>query len=115
MEVRALTIRAQNAERLASNYHNQLLAAEEKITVTNQKTTVSDNKWSVRVKEYESRLKQAEERVKRERQGGKERVLELENQTKSYQRQLEIAKSRIQQLNNIVEEAGLKGKASPRP
>lgn len=44
----------------------------------NQKTQVVDNKWEARVKEYETRLKTAEEKVKRERQGGKERVGELE-------------------------------------
>ena len=44
----------------------------------NEKTTIADGKWEARVKEYESRLKAAEERVKRERQGAKERVVELE-------------------------------------
>jgi len=44
----------------------------------NEKTSLADNKWDARVKEYESRLRVAEERVKRERQGGKERINELE-------------------------------------
>ena len=44
----------------------------------NEKTSAVDNKWEARVKEYESRLRVAEERVKRERQGGKERINELE-------------------------------------
>jgi hypothetical protein len=44
----------------------------------NEKTSTADNKWEARVKEYESRLRTAEERVKRERQGGKERINELE-------------------------------------
>lgn len=48
----------------------------------NQKSMAADNKWEARVKEYESRLRAAEERVKRERQGSKERVLELENRIK---------------------------------
>lgn len=48
----------------------------------NQKTTAADSKWEARVKEYETRLRAAEEKVKRERQGYKERVLELENQIK---------------------------------
>ena len=47
-----------------------------------QKTTVADSKWEARVREYESRLKAAEEKVKRERQGGKERALELEAQVR---------------------------------
>jgi len=44
----------------------------------NEKTSTADNKWEARVKEYETRLRAAEERVKRERQGGKERINELE-------------------------------------
>ena len=82
MEIRALTARAQNAERRAINLQNQLLQSEERLTSVNQKTTVADNKWEARVKEYETRLKTAEEKIKRERQGGKERALELENQMK---------------------------------
>ena len=48
----------------------------------NQKNIAADGRWEARVKEYEARLKAAEERVKRERQGSKERVLELENNLK---------------------------------
>ena len=82
MEIRSLTARAQNAERRAINLQNQLLQSEERLTAVNQKTTVADSKWEARVKEYETRLKTAEEKIKRERQGGKERALELENQLK---------------------------------
>lgn len=62
--------------------NNQLLQHEEKISTLNQKTSTADAKWETRVKEYEARLKAAEEKYKRERQGGKERILELENQIK---------------------------------
>jgi CO dehydrogenase/acetyl-CoA synthase delta subunit len=130
MEVRALTARANNAERRVINLQNQLLAAEEKVTSMNQKTTVADNKWEVRVKEYEGRLRQAEEKIKRERQGGKERALELETQARyvffiavrrwnaegcfrSYQRQIELAQKRIQQLNEIIDKAGMNDKNPP--
>ncbi|GJE88186.1 anucleate primary sterigmata protein B [Phanerochaete sordida] len=106
-EVRALNARATNAERRVANLQNQLLAAEERVTAMNQKTAVADNKWEVRVKEYEGRLKQAEEKVKRERQGGKERAHELEAQARQYQRQIELAQKRIQQLNEILDKAGL--------
>jgi hypothetical protein len=75
-------IRVNNAERRLVNAQNQLAAAEEKMAAMNQKTTAADSKWEARVKEYETRLRTAEEKVKRERQGYKERVLELENQTK---------------------------------
>ena len=82
MEVRSLTTRAANAERRLNNAQNQLLATEEKIASMNQKNIAADGRWEARVKEYEARLKAAEERVKRERQGSKERVLELENNLK---------------------------------
>ena len=81
-EVKALMARANNAERRLTNAQNQLAAAEEKMSVMNQKTTVADSKWEARVKEYETRLRAAEEKVKREKQGFKERVVELETQIK---------------------------------
>ncbi|KAL4245899.1 hypothetical protein ABKN59_009564 [Abortiporus biennis] len=114
MEVRALTARANNAERRISNLQNQLAISEEKVTAMNQKTTIADNKWEARVKEYESRLKAAEEKIKREKQGGKERALELETQAKSFQRQIELAQKRIQQLNEIIESTGLSTKTPPK-
>ncbi|KAI9457601.1 hypothetical protein BJY52DRAFT_1426638 [Lactarius psammicola] len=100
-EVKALMIRANNAERRLANAQNQLAAAEEKMAAMNQKTTVADGKWEARVKEYENRLRAAEEKVKRERQGYKERVLELENQIRSLQRQRELAEKRNLQLADI--------------
>lgn len=120
MEIRALSTRAATAERRLNNAQNQLLQTEEKMSSLNQKTAAADSKWEARVKEYESRLKSAEERVKRERQGGKERVNELEGQVKlvffSYiesqrlipwlralQRQLEIAQKRSQQLTGVID------------
>ena len=63
----------------------------------------ADAKWEARVKEYEARLRAAEERVKRERQGGKERVGELEGNVKSLERQLEVARKRNTQLQEIVD------------
>jgi len=62
---------------------NQLLLSEEKMANVNQRTASADQKWEARVKEYETRLKAGEEKYKRERQGAKERVLELENQIRS--------------------------------
>ncbi len=126
MEIRSLATRAINAERRLHNAQNQLLSSEEKITTLNQKSMLTDGKWEARVKEYEARLKAAEERVKRERQGAKERVLELENSLKcvfffchafcrkktddwfffscrNLQRQLDLAQKRSTQLNEIIE------------
>ncbi|KAH9003339.1 hypothetical protein EDB86DRAFT_2826505 [Lactarius hatsudake] len=114
-EVKALMIRANNAERRLANAQNQLAAAEEKMATMNQKTTVADGKWEARVKEYENRLRAAEEKVKRERQGYKERVLELENQIRhasELNRQRELADKRNQQLADIEAKAPQKS-ASP--
>jgi hypothetical protein len=69
----------------------------------NEKTTQADAKWEARVREYESRLKAAEERVKRERQGGKERINELEANIMKLQKQLEHANKRNSQLGGILE------------
>ncbi|KAJ7691529.1 hypothetical protein B0H17DRAFT_1062864, partial [Mycena rosella] len=66
MQVRPLSTRAANAERRLNNVQNQLLATA---VGMNQKGAAADAKWD----------EAAEERVKRERQGGKERVAELEN------------------------------------
>ena len=105
------------------NAQNQLAATEEKIVSMNEKTSAADNKWEARVKEYESRLRVAEERVKRERQGGKERINELEahvgyvwllldsfvlgadlsSRRRRLQRQLDLANKRNQQLGEVVE------------
>ncbi|ETW85083.1 hypothetical protein HETIRDRAFT_470129 [Heterobasidion irregulare TC 32-1] len=112
-EVRALHARASNAERRLTNAQNQLAAAEEKMATMNQKTTVADSKWEARVKEYETRLRAAEEKVKREKQGYKERVVELENQLKSLQRQKDLAEKRISQLSDI--EANVKTARSTPP
>jgi hypothetical protein len=101
---------------------NQLLLSEEKMANVNQRTTSADQKWEARVKEYEARLK-AGEKYKRERQGAKERVLELENQLRSanppptgcssfrlsdlvyrsLERQNELTQKRSAQLVNVAE------------
>ncbi|KAG2090778.1 uncharacterized protein F5147DRAFT_748208 [Suillus discolor] len=75
-------------------------------------TTPADQKWETRVKEYETRLKAGEEKYKRERQGAKERVLELENQMRSLERQNELAQKRSAQLDNVAEAD--KGPSRPR-
>jgi len=82
MELRAMAARVANAEKRFNNAQNQLLLSEERIAQMNQNRVSADGKWEARVKEYEARLKAAEEKVKRERQGSKERVLELENHVK---------------------------------
>ena len=102
-EIRALTARATNAERRLTNAQNQLATTEERINSMNEKTASADTKWEARVREYEARLRAAEERVKRERQGGKERIGELEANVTKLQRQLDQANRRSSQLGDIVD------------
>ena len=71
-----------NAERRIVNFQNQLATAEETNAHLVEKHLTAEQKWEARVKEYESRMKAGEERVKRERQGAKERVVELESHVK---------------------------------
>jgi hypothetical protein len=78
MELRSLSTRAVNAERRLNISQNQLLAAEEKYATTSQSHVAAIAKWEARVKEYEVRIKAEMERTKNAKQGGKERVLELE-------------------------------------
>ena len=82
MELRSMTSRAMTAERRLNVAQNQLVIAEEKLAQAGQSTVTATTKWEARVKEYESRIKATEEKYKRERQGGKERATELENNLK---------------------------------
>ncbi|KAG8219163.1 hypothetical protein J3R82DRAFT_4931 [Butyriboletus roseoflavus] len=113
-EIRTLLSRAVNAEKRLVVANNQLLQHEEKISTLNQKTSTADTKWEARVKEYETRLRVAEEKYKRERQGSKERVLELETQIKSLERQNEIAQKRNVQLDAVTESARTSGSGRGR-
>lgn len=42
----------------------------------------AEDKWEARVKEYENRLRIAGEKIKTEKQGGKERAVQLEQQVR---------------------------------
>lgn len=77
-EIRALTSRANQAERRAAVAQNQLAQLEERLAAQNDRTGSAEMKWEARIKEYERLLKEANEKFKRERQGAKERVVELE-------------------------------------
>lgn len=101
MELRSLSTRAVNAERRLNISQNQLLAVEEKFATTTQSHGAAIAKWEARVKEYEGRIKAEMERTKNAKQGGKERVLELEGIVRSLKRQLELANKRSQQLEDI--------------
>ncbi|KAH7317493.1 hypothetical protein B0J17DRAFT_724337 [Rhizoctonia solani] len=100
-EIKSLLARVQNAERRLQNAQNQLAAAEEKFTQQSERNSNSELRWEARVKEYEARVKAAEEKVKRERQGAKERTIELENAIRTLERQLERERKRSAQLSEM--------------
>jgi hypothetical protein len=55
----------------------QLKSVEDKLEDARIKVSIAEVKWVARLRELEARLKANEEKVKRERQGAKERVVEL--------------------------------------
>lgn len=81
-QLRAQTDRAATAERRAQNALNQLAALESKMADMQAKAGLAEGKWEARVREYENRLKIAGEKIKTEKQGGKERAMQLESQVR---------------------------------
>jgi len=53
---------------------------QEATATSDSKHQTAISKWEARVKEYERRLREAGEMIKVEKQGGKERVADLEQQ-----------------------------------
>jgi TolA-binding protein len=80
--LRTLTERAEKAERRAQKGTDQLAQLEAKVAEMQQRTGQAENKWEARVREYENRLRIAGEKIKTEKQGGKERAMQLEGQIK---------------------------------
>lgn len=82
-ETRSLATRAHNAEKRAGTLANQLTSLQDASASQENRYQVASDKWAARVREYEKRLKEAGEMIKVEKQGGKERLLDLENQLRS--------------------------------
>lgn len=55
---------------------------EAKLAEIQSKAGRAEDKWEARVREYENRLRVAGEKIKTEKQGGKERALQLEGQVR---------------------------------
>jgi hypothetical protein len=55
---------------------------EAKLAEIQSKAGKAEDKWEARVREYENRLRVAGEKIKTEKQGGKERALQLEGQVR---------------------------------
>lgn len=81
-ELKSALTRAVTAERRANNHGNQLAQVEESMAHHKKQWEEAEKKWEARVKEYQARIREAEEKLKRERQGGKERIGELESNSK---------------------------------
>ncbi|WWC88754.1 uncharacterized protein L201_003667 [Kwoniella dendrophila CBS 6074] len=104
-EIRSLTQRAELAEKRALNSSNQLSILESRLAELQSKSGQAENKWEVRVKEYENRLRIAGEKIKTEKQGGKERALQLEAQVRDLERQIQETKKRNQRVEGVMASA----------
>ncbi|WVR06279.1 hypothetical protein IAU60_003309 [Kwoniella sp. DSM 27419] len=100
--IRSLTERATAAEKRAQQASNQLAALEARIAELQSRNGQAENKWEARVKEYENRLRIAGEKIKTEKQGGKERALQLEAQVRDLERQVSEARRRNQRVEGVV-------------
>ncbi len=81
-ELRSVSARAVSAEKRVNTLANQLAALQDQVAEQERKHSDATSKWEARVAEFEKRLKAANERVKAEKQGGKERALQLEGTVK---------------------------------
>nr|XP_018262463.1 uncharacterized protein I303_05480 [Kwoniella dejecticola CBS 10117]OBR84621.1 hypothetical protein I303_05480 [Kwoniella dejecticola CBS 10117] len=101
-EIRSLTQRAESAEKRAMAASNQLSMLEARLAELQSRSGQAENKWEARVKEYENRLRIAGEKIKTEKQGGKERALQLEAQVRDLERQISEARKRNQRVEGVV-------------
>ncbi|EAL21033.1 hypothetical protein CNBD4090 [Cryptococcus deneoformans B-3501A] len=104
-QVRSLTERAIAAEKRAQTASNQLASLEERLAEYQTRYGQAESKWEARVKEYENRLRIAGEKIKTEKQGGKERAVQLEAQVRELEKQVQEARKRNQRAENVVASA----------
>ncbi|ADV21779.1 hypothetical protein I305_01825 [Cryptococcus gattii E566] len=104
-QIRSLTERAIAAEKRAQTASNQLASLEERLAEYQTRYGQAEDKWEARVKEYENRLRIAGEKIKTEKQGGKERALQLEAQVRELENQVQEARKRNQRAEGVVASA----------
>ncbi|OWT40032.1 hypothetical protein C362_02530 [Cryptococcus neoformans Bt1] len=104
-QLRSLTERAVAAEKRAQTASNQLASLEERLAEYQTRYSQAENKWEARVKEYENRLRIAGEKIKTEKQGGKERAVQLEAQVRELEKQVQEARKRNQRAEGVVASA----------
>lgn len=112
-DIKTLQSRATHAEKRAATLSNQLAALQDASSVQDQKHSTTVGKWEARVREFEKRLKEAGEMIKVEKQGGKERVAELEAQLRSMASQRDAMNAKTVRLESIMNAAGLGGRRDP--
>ncbi|ODN77571.1 hypothetical protein L202_04740 [Cryptococcus amylolentus CBS 6039] len=105
-QIRSLSERAQAAEKRAQTASNQLAALEERLAEYQGRYGQAESKWEARVKEYENRLRIAGEKIKTEKQGGKERAMQLEAQVRELEKQVHDAQKRNLRVEGVVASAG---------
>ncbi|ORX40156.1 hypothetical protein BD324DRAFT_648758 [Kockovaella imperatae] len=103
--LRSLTERAQAAEKRSQNLANQLSHLEAKLAEVQAKAGQAEDRWAARVKEYENRLRIAGEKIKTEKQGGKERARQLEDQVRELEKHVDAARKRNLRAEGVVASA----------
>ncbi|GMK57402.1 hypothetical protein CspeluHIS016_0402360 [Cutaneotrichosporon spelunceum] len=97
--------RAERAERRAREALARIQKLENRLTEESERAAGAEGKWEARVKEYESRLRIAGEKVKAEKQGGKERARQLEDQVRDLQTRIDHANVHNRRAEGVVANA----------
>lgn len=104
-QLKQLTERAQAAEARAKSATKAVTSLEERLAEIKKSSGTAEIKWEARVKEYESRMRQAEEKIKAGRQGGSERVRQLEAEARELKRQIDNLKNYNRRAEDVVARA----------
>ncbi|BEI94172.1 uncharacterized protein CcaverHIS019_0606310 [Cutaneotrichosporon cavernicola] len=97
--------RAERAERRAREALASIQALEKRLAEESERASGAEGKWEARVKEYESRLRIAGEKVKAEKQGGKERARQLEDQVRDLHTRIDHANVQNRRAEGVVANA----------
>lgn len=97
--------RADRAERRVRDAMASVQALEKRLAEETARSAGAEGKWEARVKEYENRLRMAGEKVKAEKQGGKERARQLEEQVRDLQTRIDHANVHNRRAEHVVANA----------
>lgn len=97
--------RAERAERRLREALATVQSLEKRLAEEQSRSAGAENKWEARVKEYENRLRMAGEKVKAEKQGGKERAKQLEEQVRDLQARIEHVNVHNRRAEGVVANA----------